>query len=55
MLRVLQSETSFSERSATPFLNQSGRIQCLAFTQKGLQCKNAALPGQSKCRVHNYN
>ena len=55
MQRVLQSESSFDRSgNATPFLNQSGRIQCQATTAKGAQCRNAALAGNSKCRVHNY-
>lgn len=49
MLRVMNTE-----RSATPWQNQTGRIQCQAITNKGLQCKNAALAGNTRCRVHNY-
>jgi hypothetical protein len=55
MRRVLtESLPAEVPRSATPFLSQSGRIQCLATTAKGLQCKNAAVAGNTKCRVHNH-
>lgn len=43
-----------AERAATPFLNQKGRIQCTALTNKGLQCKNASMEGFDKCRIHNH-
>lgn len=41
-----------SNRSATPFMNQTGREQCHANTNKGARCKNAAIAGALKCRVH---
>lgn len=42
------------ERSGTPFmLGMPGRIQCQGITAKGLQCKNAAIAGVQKCRLHN--
>jgi hypothetical protein len=55
MIRVMSTEgVSPDNRSATPFQPNSGRVQCQATTVKGLQCRNAAIVGQNKCRVHNY-
>lgn len=54
MRRVL-SEIAPQEpaRNATPFMHgMSGRIQCQGLTAKGLQCKNAAVIGTTKCRIH---
>lgn len=56
MRRVMtQSLIEPSGRSATPFQsNMKGRVQCQALTNKGQQCKNAAVPGMTKCRIHNF-
>ncbi|KAG5681707.1 hypothetical protein PVAND_011117 [Polypedilum vanderplanki] len=52
MARVMSSEIN---RSGTPFqFGMPGRIQCQATTNKGAQCRNAALVGYSKCKIHNY-
>lgn len=55
MRRVLSETAPQIDRSATPFQNQTGRVQCQAITAKGAQCRNAAAAGYNKCRVHNYN
>lgn len=52
--RILNESMSIEGGRATPFSNQSGRVQCQAKTVKGVQCRNAAVPGNSRCRVHNY-
>lgn len=56
MLRVLQTDgIDTSNRVGTPFQpGIAGRIQCQAITNKGTQCRNAALVGYPKCKVHNY-
>lgn len=37
----------------TPFVTgMAGRIPCTGITAKGLQCKNAAVAGMDKCRLH---
>lgn len=55
MRRVLGSTPTFPDRTGTPFqTGMPGRIQCQALTVKGLQCRNAAKPGNNKCRVHDY-
>lgn len=38
--------------AATPFSHQAGRVLCQGTTMKGLPCKNAAVPGGIKCRLH---
>lgn len=53
MRRVLNESIPQSDRSATPFQNQNGRVQCQGITGKGLQCRNAAFAGFTKCRLHN--
>lgn len=55
MRRVLRDSlpTSFQDRPATPFVQQAGRVQCLGTTMKGQQCRNAAVAGTDKCRMHN--
>lgn len=55
MRRVLNESVPQLDRSATPFLNQTGRVQCQAMTFKGAQCRNAAAAGYNKCRLHNNN
>lgn len=52
MRRVLNENISQPDRSATPFANQNGRVQCQGLTIKGIQCKNAATPGSNRCRMH---
>ena len=54
MTRVM-SESLPLPRSGTPFLSgMNDRIQCQSSTAKGAQCRNAAVQGFTKCRVHNY-
>lgn len=54
-MRRVMSE-SFEDRrvsAGTPFMTgMAGRIQCSGITQKGLQCRNAAIVGGDKCRLH---
>lgn len=54
MVRVM-SESLPLPRSGTPFLSSmNDRTQCQSLTAKGVQCRNAAVKGFTKCRVHNY-
>jgi hypothetical protein len=54
--RVLRTDGVDVNRAGTPFSpGMSGRIQCQALTKLGAQCRNAALLGYSKCKVHNYD
>lgn len=54
--RVLRTDGVDVNRAGTPFSpGMSGRIQCQAFTKLGAQCRNAALIGYAKCKVHNYD
>ncbi|CAG9805630.1 unnamed protein product [Chironomus riparius] len=54
--RVLRTEGVDVNRAGTPFSPaMSTRIQCQATTQLGAQCRNAALVGYTKCKVHNYD
>lgn len=53
LIRESRISEPVAERSATPFLNgMIGRVQCKSLTAKGLLCRNAAVIGFSKCRVH---
>lgn len=55
MRRVIATDSPVPDRSGTPFQsNMAGRIQCKSLTAKGLRCRNAAVVGFEKCRVHNY-
>lgn len=50
---VLGLNDQSSRKSATPFSTIStGRVQCVASTSKGGQCRNAALADGDFCRVH---
>lgn len=56
MRRVLTESVGTPNRAGagTPFLTgMAGRIQCSGITARGLQCKNAAVVGMQKCRLHN--
>jgi hypothetical protein len=54
ILRVMNTESS-GQRPNTPYQSgMLGRVQCQTLTQKGVQCRNASIPGYTKCRVHNY-
>ncbi|XP_070496101.1 protein brambleberry-like [Chironomus tepperi] len=54
--RVMRTDGVDVNRAGTPFSPaMSGRIQCQAFTKLGAQCRNAALIGYAKCKVHNYD
>lgn len=51
--RIISESSSQPDRSATPFqAGMAGRVKCQSLTQKGLQCKNAAVVGSDKCRIH---
>lgn len=54
--RILRESISEApERPATPFKSgMTGRSQCMSKTMKGVQCRNAAVIGCQKCRIHNY-
>lgn len=55
MRRVMASTPTITDRTGTPFqVGMAGRIQCQATTTKGQQCRIAAKPGMSKCRIHDY-
>lgn len=50
---IRENSQSQPERSGTPFqVGMTGRVQCQGLTQKGLQCKLAAVEGSYKCRMH---
>lgn len=55
MSRFLYDNVSI--RSGTPFSVSANvnRIQCMASTQKGGQCRNAAQVGGDYCRIHSRN
>lgn len=56
MRRVIRDSlpASFQDRPATPYApGLIGRVQCTGRTMKGQQCKNAAVPGTVRCRMHN--
>ena len=54
-MRRVMSESLPISRSGTPFtIGMNNRTQCQSLTAKGLQCRNAAVQGLTKCRVHNY-
>lgn len=49
LMRVMNTP----DRAATPFRSgMIGRKQCQALTAKNAQCKNAAISGTDKCRMH---
>lgn len=53
MRRVMNESYIVPDRSGTPFMpGMVGRTPCQALTAKRLPCKNAAVPGKNKCRVH---
>lgn len=50
---VLGMNDQSIRKSATPFSTTSaGRVQCMASTSKGGQCRNAAMADGDFCRVH---
>ncbi|CAO1383142.1 unnamed protein product [Diamesa serratosioi] len=54
-MRRVMSESLPTPRSGTPFTSgMNDRVQCQSLTAKGAQCRNAAVLGFTKCRVHNY-
>lgn len=54
-MRRVMSESLPTPRSGTPFTSgMNDRTQCQSLTAKGAQCRNAAVMGFLKCRVHNF-